>query len=115
MNEKDKVLLSPPKDNYPVVYESYDEVVFTDPTESFFKKLMKHLTVSMPKVHSHELQVEENFKTYSDEKDFMTLLTAQNFLDSELKTVKERILLAETSKKELDEVIDSANIHSMSQ
>lgn len=94
----------------PVVHEFYDEVVFTDPTESFFKQLMNNLAKSANKVHSNDLKVEENFKKYSDEEDYDSLLKAYKFLDKELLSIRERILLAETSKKELEDAIKSANI-----
>lgn len=92
------------KEGQPVIHEFYDEVVFTDPTESFHNQLLNGSlsTNDIPKVQSNEVAVQETFKTYSDEEDFKILLEAQRFLDNELASVKDRILRADCSKNELD-------------
>jgi len=92
------------KEVQPVLHEVYDEVVFTNPTETFYKQLMKSNKIT-PKIYSHEASVQESFKSYSDENDFKTLLEAQKFLHAELGFVKERILRAEKAKEELEEAI----------
>lgn len=94
------------KKKKPVVHEFYDEVVFTDPTVSFYNQLMSSNINSengeVPKVESNEPQVQDTFKPYSDENDFKCLLEAQKFLENELASVKDRILRADCSRTELD-------------
>ncbi|CAJ1942788.1 unnamed protein product [Cylindrotheca closterium] len=77
-----------PKDENapPVIAESYDEVVFTDPNENFFRQLL-HIPKA-PKVESS--QQEWLTECFADETDFLTLAGAQKFLEEELETVKER-------------------------
>ena len=70
----------------PVVAEYYDEVVFTDPKETFFKQLTA--VRSTPKVES--AQQEHFTATYNDEENFLALVEAQKFLSSELETAKRR-------------------------
>lgn len=84
----------------PVIHEFYDQVVFTDPTEMFHRQLMQ--SSAMPKIQSHEPSVQKAFRTYSDEAQFKQLLEAQKFLDQELQNVKDRILIADDIKKQLE-------------
>ncbi len=91
------------KEIEPVKYERYDEVVFTDPTETFHKQLMQ--SGNLPKVNSQESAVQELFQPYTDEEDFKILLGAQKFLETELQSVKDRILKADSAKIELDEAL----------
>ncbi len=95
----------------PVIHEFYDEVVFTDPTESFHGQLMGSATPTgnIPKVKSQETSVQETFKPYSDEEDFKLLLEAQKFLENELVAVKDRIIRADCNKIELDAAINNVN------
>lgn len=93
------------KENEPVIHEKYDEVVFTDPTETFHKQLME--SGNLMKVQSQEKAVQELFKPYSDDKDFKILLEAQKFLESELNSVKDRILRADGALDELDEALSA--------
>jgi YEATS domain-containing protein 4 len=101
----------------PVLAETYDEVVFTDPSESFFRALTQVPT--LPKVDpfmqdddnddddEQEGKEEEErsgsnkqanrqshaqYMTtiYSDQEDFLTLIAAQKFLQDELSKVKRR-------------------------
>jgi YEATS domain-containing protein 4 len=95
----------------PVLAETYDEVVFTDPSESFFRALtqvpaMPKLDPSMEDDDDEEEEVEgrsgsnkrasrkshaEYLNTlYSDQEDFLTLIAAQKFLQDELDKVKRR-------------------------
>lgn len=92
------------KEGKPVIHEFYDEVVFTNPTELFHTQLLGSSlpTGDVPKVKSQEPSVQEMFKPYSDEEDFTVLLEAQRFLESELISVKDRILRADCNKFELD-------------
>lgn len=77
-----------PKDENapPVIAESYDEVVFTDPNENFFRQLLQ--IPKIPKVESS--QQESLTESFPDENDFVTLIGAQKFLQEELEAVKER-------------------------
>ena len=95
----------------PVIHGFYDEVVFTDPTESFHAQLMGGSvpTGDIPKVKSQEASVQDAFKPYSDEEDFKILLEAQKFLESELIAVKDRILRADCNKFELDAAINEVS------
>ena len=69
----------------PVVAETYDEVVFTDPSESFFRQLQRISVV--PPVESSQRAHQQEF---SDADDFLALIEAQKFLQTEIATVKER-------------------------
>ena len=73
----------------PVVAETYDEVVFTDPKESFFQQLVK--LREAPPVKSHDPTVQDCFGSFSDEDNFQRLLEAHKFLTRELNTVKENL------------------------
>lgn len=77
-----------PKDENapPVIAETYDEVVFTDPNEDFFRQLLQ--IPKIPKIESSQQQ--SLTESYQDEQDFLTLIGAQKFLQEELETVKER-------------------------
>lgn len=82
----------PTEGSEPVLAESYDEVVFTDPVESFYRQLMRIKNV--PKIEMS--QALEDYLTkskkgiYTDTDEFATLVEAQKFLTAELSTVKER-------------------------
>lgn len=89
----------------PVVHEFYDEVVFTNPKESFHQQLMR--TSEVPRVKSHEPSVQQIFPVYSDEADVKSLLEAQKFLQAELKNVKSRLLTADEEVVELEEALSS--------
>jgi hypothetical protein len=82
------------------VHEFYNEVVFTDPRESFRKQLMR-MSV-LPRIQSHEPTVQEAFPRYSDEEDWKALLEAQKFLNTEMKKVKTRLMQADAEMEELD-------------
>jgi len=113
------------KKNPPVIHEIYDEVVFTNPTKSFHHQLLHGpwSTASLstaeskfisnrngdrmipPLVKSREAAVQQSFQTYSDEKDFRTLLSAGNFLERELADVKDRLTKAGLTKESLENKI----------
>jgi len=84
----------------PVVHETYDEVVFTDPRESFHRQLMR-MSV-LPRVQSREPDVQQAVPRYSDEDDWKALAEAQKFLDSELKAVRGRLVQADAELEEID-------------
>ena len=87
----------------PVVAESYDEAVFTDPKESFFRQLIRISTA--PKIQSTDADVQACFKRYSDEEDFQKLLEAQNFLTKELTQVKERMNMVNENLEQVDQAL----------
>ena len=90
-----------PTNKEPVVDEHYDEVVFTDPTEGFYRHLLR--IAALPKVHSNLEQVQAAFGQFSDEDVFQILLEAQNFLQTDLTSVKERLRLLLEETVEVDE------------
>lgn len=93
----------------PVVSEKYDEVVFTNPKVSFHKQLLdgeattstnnsnsknnkKKNTKKLPYPLSKEQAVIEHFRTYGDEHDVKAMLAAKEFLQRELRNVKDRLI-----------------------
>ncbi|GKY97529.1 hypothetical protein MPSEU_000711100 [Mayamaea pseudoterrestris] len=90
----------PVETDTPVVWESYDEVVFTDPTESFYKQLER--LASLPSV---EYSQQAHFQQFSDTEDAQALLEAQKFLQKELGTVKERLGLLDTDMGAVEEAM----------
>lgn len=84
----------------PVIDEKYDEVVFTDPNELFYRQLMQISIV--PKIQSNDPQVQDCFLQYSDNDDFQRLVEAQRFLEKELSLVKERMKLATEEVEQVD-------------
>lgn len=84
----------------PVVAETYDEAVFTDPNEAFYQQLQRVAIV--PPVKSNEEKVQELFPKYSDNDDFQKLVEAQRFLERELSSVKERMKLATEEGEQVD-------------
>lgn len=89
--------------NLPVVSESYDEVVFTDPTESFFRKLQ---AVSTAPTIGQLYTQHQHFASYSDTEVFHTLLAAQEFLQNELALAKQRFVTAQTDLQAVDEAYE---------
>ena len=84
----------------PVVAETYDEVVFTDPNETFYQQLMRMSIV--PRIQSNTTEVQECFLQYSDNDDFSKLVEARRFLEKELSSVKERMKLASEEMEQVD-------------
>ena len=89
----------------PVLHEFYDEVVFTDPTESFYESVQRWQVLA--KVKSNEESIHEYLPTYSDDDDFKSLLEAERFLEQQLIEVKDRILNADRESESLDAQIKS--------
>ena len=87
----------------PVVAESYDEVVFTNPTGTFFEQLKR-----VPNSPSVEYSRQAHFLQYSDADHFLALLEAKRFLQNELGSTKERLLLAESELEKMDEALRHA-------
>ena len=86
-----------PESTEPVVAESYDEVVFTDPTESFFGLLER-----IAYTPSVEYSQREHFTVYSDQDICTALLEAQKFLHQELATVKNRFRTIDVEIQQVD-------------
>ena len=101
----------------PVVSEKYDEVVFTNPKISFHKQLLdgeattsnnnsnnnkkKKNTKKLSYPLSKEQAVIEHFRTYGDEHDVKAMLAAKEFLQRELRNVKDRLIKVD---EELEDV-----------
>lgn len=94
----------------PVVSESYDEIVFTDPTESFFRKLQ-----AVSSAPSIQYSQQNHFPTYSDADGMQALLAAQEFLQQELRVVKQRYELAQSELQIVDEALHVSEINSIPQ
>lgn len=92
-----------PTNKEPVLEEHYDEVVFTDPTEGFYRQLMR--ISSVPSVTSNLEQVQAAFGQFTDEEVFQTLLESQKFLQTDLLAVKERLKLIMSETDEVDEAL----------
>ena len=84
----------------PVVSEKYDEVVFTDPKESFYQQLLS--LAEIPKVVFGDPTVQECFGTFNDEETFLKLLEAQSFLQKDLQSVKDRMKVATEEMEQID-------------
>jgi hypothetical protein len=88
----------PTNTDKPVVAETYDEVVFTDPTESFYGQLMQLSSAPNQQYSPHD-----HFDQFADTDDFQALLEAQKFLKQELVTVKERLLTVDVELQQVGE------------
>jgi hypothetical protein len=82
-----------------VVSESYDEVVFTDPSETFFGQLQR-LTVNPPPPIEHSQR--EHFGSFSDHDICAALVEAQKFLTAELDGVKRRLISMDAETAQVD-------------
>jgi YEATS domain-containing protein 4 len=90
--------------NEPVVSEKYDEVVFTDPNETFYRQLNRISVV--PKIESS--QQEHLAESYPDQDDFLALIEAQKFLKEELAKVKGRFLVVSDELQTVDQALRTA-------
>ena len=88
----------------PVVAETYDEVVFTDPNETFFQQLNRISIV--PKVESS--QQERLQKVFSDQDDFLALMEAQKLLEEELSKAKQRFRVVSEELQSVDQALATA-------
>jgi YEATS domain-containing protein 4 len=90
----------------PVIAERYDEVVFTDPTDSFFQHLQRLQRV--PKLsegdRSYNADCLAHFQqsNFSDEVLVQRLLAAHIFLEEEVRSAKDRIIQAQEETKVLE-------------
>jgi hypothetical protein len=84
----------------PVVAETYDEVVFTNPSETFFQELQ-----SLAQAPTIKYSQEAHFLQYSDSDDNKVLLEARKFLQNELLLAKERLLQVDGDLARADEAL----------
>ncbi|KAI9912409.1 hypothetical protein PsorP6_005478 [Peronosclerospora sorghi] len=84
----------------PVVSEFYDELVFNEPTEFFYKKLM-----AGPDRQSAPLTMQDYLPTYSDVEVLKTLARAETFIQKEIQDTKTLLLGTDLEIKELKERI----------
>jgi len=87
-------------DRQPVVSEFYDELVFHEPTEFFYKKLM-----AGPDRVAPPLSFLEHLPTYADVAVQKALAQAQQFVTKEIQDTKDLLLHADIEIKELKERI----------
>lgn len=80
--------------------EFYDELVFNEPTEFFYKKL-----IAGPDREAPPLSFQEHLPTYSDVAVQKTLANAQQFVTHEIQDTKDALLNAEIELKDLRERI----------
>jgi hypothetical protein len=90
----------------PVVSEIYDEVVFTDPKESFFQQLIEVRKV--PSVES-EYSHHEHFTLFSDTDDVHALLEAQKFLQQQLLEAKQRLKALDDALEQVDAELEATH------
>jgi hypothetical protein len=83
----------------PVVAEDYDEIVFTDPNRAFADAL--HSISSLPTIESQYSQ-KDHFLVFSDADDAKILLEAQQFVQDQLASVKQRMQHVDAEMKEVD-------------
>mmetsp|Transcript_9084 Transcript_9084/g.17324 ORF Transcript_9084/g.17324 Transcript_9084/m.17324 type:complete len:267 (+) Transcript_9084:50-850(+) len=95
--------VAPTDTETPVVAESYDEVVFTDPTETFFEQLQK-VEQLPPSVYSQA----DHFPTYADTEDAQALVEANKFLQRELAAIQERLQTVDGELQRTDDQIRQA-------
>ncbi|KAG1704230.1 hypothetical protein DVH05_006240 [Phytophthora capsici] len=84
----------------PVVSEFYDELVFNEPTEFFYKKLM-----AGPDRQSPPLAMQDHLPTYSDVEVLKTLARAETLVSNEIQDTKNLLVNADIEIKELKERI----------
>ena len=87
----------------PVVAESYDEVVFTNPTETFYEQLQR-----VGRLPSVAYTQAGHFPTYSDTEDSQALLEANKFVQRELNAIRGRLKLVDEELRATDEQIRQA-------
>ncbi|GMF26743.1 unnamed protein product [Phytophthora lilii] len=84
----------------PVRGAFYDELVFNEPTEFFYKKLM-----AGPDRQSPPLAMQDHLPTYSDVEVLKTLAHAETFVKREIQDTKNLLLSTDMEIKELKERI----------
>mmetsp|Transcript_16917 Transcript_16917/g.25086 ORF Transcript_16917/g.25086 Transcript_16917/m.25086 type:complete len:285 (-) Transcript_16917:177-1031(-) len=92
-----------PPTTEPVVSEVYDEVVFTDPKESFLHQLKS--IRDLPKVTATSPELQKCFLEYTDEEEAQKLLEAQAFLTAQLSKVKDKFEVLSREMAEVDQAL----------
>jgi hypothetical protein len=88
----------------PVVAETYDEAVFTDPNETFYRQLTQ-ISVA-PKIEfTHKEHVQQVF---SDQDQFLQLIEGKKFLEGALRSVKERFQVVSGDLAVVDQALIKA-------
>lgn len=89
------IAVEPQNPKIPVVAESYDEVVFTNPTETF-KRLLMMYSVSQTDVNTIDCAIGiEHYTKYCDDDDLQQLACVQDVLNREMDQAKARLLQIE--------------------
>jgi YEATS domain-containing protein 4 len=97
--------VAPTNTEVPVVSELYDEIVFTNPSESFFRDVLAINDV--PSIE-HEYTQSKYFTKFSDTADMHTLLEAQKFIEQQLQITKERYVRLNEELEAVDIEIENA-------
>lgn len=92
----------------PVVAETYDEVVFTDPNESFYRLLTRISVVPKTTEGCCSTYSALREKSYNDDEDFLALIGAQKFLQEELVKVKEHFRVVSEELEVVDQTLIAA-------
>jgi hypothetical protein len=100
------VLPAPDVKHEPVIAETYDEVVFTDPNEPFYRQLTR--IADVPPIESSSQQALFKDKHYADQEDFVALIGAQTFLHDELASIKERFQVVSEELATVDQTLLAA-------
>ena len=94
----------PTNTEVPVVSEVYDEIVFTNPKESFFLDVLAISDV--PSIEQEYTQF-KHFIKFSDTADMQALLEAQKFIQQQLQITKERYVRLNEELEAVDIEIDN--------
>jgi hypothetical protein len=86
----------------PVVAETYDEIVFTNPTESFYQRLQSIGTTPS----CHELYSQHaHFPTYSDTEVCQAMLQAQKLVQEHLAQTKQNLIQLDHDLANVEEAL----------
>lgn len=91
----------------PVVAETYDEVVFTNPTEHFFRQLQSLSEPAAVAAGGSSIRYTPSihFGTFSDSLDVKALIGAQKFLSDQLGEVKEHLVQLDEELEQVDKAL----------
>ena len=95
----------PTNTEVPVVSEVYDEIVFTNPNETFFLDV---LAISDSPSIEQEYTQHKHFTKFSDTADMHALLEAQKFIQQQLQITKERYVRLTEELDTVEIEIDNA-------
>lgn len=102
------VPVAPPADpSIPVVAEKYDEVVFTDPRDTFFECMQNLQHTEAP-----EYSQQAHFQQFADADDFNALIGAHRLIQEELQRAKERLEIVDSEMAEIDEKVNDFQVRS---